>query len=141
LYPANLDPRFAGQGVPDSYLTSLPGSRGVFYYAPSVDPLVLALAEATKETVTTAELATALPALGLSSAIHVPMLVVGGDYDAAFCGEPTCSASGSLDDEAGFFPPDACVETAAIANAGHDLNLHFQAPLTYDVVPPPSPCP
>ncbi|HWN42716.1 MAG TPA: hypothetical protein VNW71_10875 [Thermoanaerobaculia bacterium] len=82
------------------------------------------------------------------------MLVIVGDHDRAFCGEPTCSVSGSLDAEAGFFSPDACVETAAIAGAGHDLNLHFQAPFAYDVVlswmdrrvgsdandPPPSPC-
>lgn len=152
LYPANLDPRFPG--VPDGYLTTLPGTRDVFYYPPSRDPLVLAIDEETKETVTTAELDTAVPALFLSSGIHVPVLVIVGDHDRAFCGEPTCSASGSLAAEAGFFPPDACVETAAVAGAGHDLNLHFQAPAAYDVilgwmdrrvgsdpkVPPPSPC-
>jgi pimeloyl-ACP methyl ester carboxylesterase len=155
LYPANLDPRFAGQGVPDGYLTTLPGTRGVFYYLPSVDPLVLAVDEQTKETVTGAELDTAFPALFLSGGVHVPALVVVGDFDRAFCADPSCSASGSLAAEAGFFPPDACVETAAIAGAGHDLNLHFQAPLAYDVVlswmdrrvgsnpnvPPPVPCP
>jgi pimeloyl-ACP methyl ester carboxylesterase len=155
LYPANLDPRFAGQGVPDGYLTTLPGTRGVFYYLPSADPLVLAVDEATKETVTGAELDTAFPALALSGGIHVPVLVEVGDYDRAFCAEPTCSASGSLDAEAGFFAPDACVETAAIAGAGHDLNLHVQAPAAYDVLlswmdrrvgsdpglPPPVPCP
>ena len=152
LYPANLDPRFPG--VPDGYLTTLPGTRDVFYFPPSRDPLVLAIDEETKETVTTAELDTAVPALFLSPGIHVPVLVIVGDHDRAFCGEPTCSASGSLAAEAGFFAPDACVETAAIAGAGHDLNLHFQAPVAYDVVlewidrrvgsdpnaPPPSPC-
>jgi pimeloyl-ACP methyl ester carboxylesterase len=152
LYPANLDPRFPG--APNGYLTTLPGSRDVFYYQPSRDPLVLAIDEQTKETVTTAELDTAVPALFLSPGIHVPVLVVVGDHDRAFCGEPTCSASGSLDDEASFFAPDACVETAAISGAGHDLNLQFQAPIAYDAVlswmnrrvgsdpnvPPPSPC-
>jgi pimeloyl-ACP methyl ester carboxylesterase len=152
LYPANLDPRFPG--VPDGYLTTLPGTRDVFYFPPSRDPLVLAIDEETKETVTTAELDTALPALFLSPGIHVPVLVIVGDHDRAFCGEPTCSASGSLAAEVNFFSPDACVETAAIAGAGHDLNLHFQAPIAYDVVlewmnrrvgsdvnaPPPSPC-
>lgn len=152
LYPANLDPRFPG--VPDGYLTTLPGTRDVFYYPPSRDPLVLAIDEATKETVTAAELDTAFPGLFLSPGIHVPVLVIVGDHDRAFCGEPTCSASGSLAAEANFFSPDACVETAAIAGAGHDLNLHFQAPVAYDVVlewmnrrvgsdpdePAPSPC-
>lgn len=132
LYPANLDPRFPG--VPNGYLTTLAGTRDVFYYPPSRDPLVLAIDEATKETVTAAELDTAFPALFLSPGIHVPVLVVVGDHDRAFCGEPTCSASGSLDNEVNFFSPDACVETAAIAGAGHDLNLHFQAPIAYDAV-------
>lgn len=134
LYPANLDPQFAGQSLPDGYLTTLPGTRGIFYYEPSTDPAVLALDEATKQTVTTAELATAVPALGLSGAIHVPVLVVVGDFDEAFCAAPSCSVSGSLEDEASFFAPDACLETAVIAGSGHDLNLHVQAPQTYDVV-------
>jgi hypothetical protein len=83
------------------------------------------------------------------------VFVIVGDFDAAFCGAPTCSASGSLAAEASFFPADACVETAVVADAGHDLNLHFQAPLAYDAVldwldrrvgsdpdaPPPVPCP
>ena len=134
LYPASLDPRFAGQGIPDGYLTSLPGSRGVFYYLPSADPLVLAIDEQTKETVTVAELNTAVPGLGFSTGIHVPVLVVVGDYDAAFCNPPTCTASGSLATEPTFYPADACAEAVAIANAGHDLNLQFQAPQAYDVI-------
>jgi len=155
LYPANLDPRFAGQGLPDGYLTSQPGTRGVFYHLPSADPLVLALDEQTKETVTTAELDTAVPALGLSNAIHAPVFVIVGDLDGAFCAPPSCSASGSLAAEASFFAADACLETASIAEVGHDLNLHFQAQQAYDAVldwldrrvgsntkaPPPVPCP
>jgi pimeloyl-ACP methyl ester carboxylesterase len=152
LYPANLDPRFPG--LPDGYLTTLPGTRDVFYYPPSRDPLVLAIDEQTKETMTVAELDTAFPALFLSGGVHVPAFVIVGDLDAAFCGEPACSVSGSLSAEADFFPPDACVETAFVAGAGHDLNLHTQAPAAYDAVlewlnrrvgsdssaPVPSPC-
>ena len=134
FYPANLDPQFAGQGLGDGYLTTVPGTRGIFYYLPSTDPAVLALDEATKQTVTIGELGTAVPALSLSSAVHVPVLVVVGDFDGAFCNPPSCSASGSLNAEAAFFPADACLETAVIAGAGHDLNLHIQAPQTYDVV-------
>ncbi len=134
LYPASLDPRFAGQSIPDGYLTSLPGARGVFYYAPSADPLVIAIDDQTKETVTTAELDTAFPALALSFGMHLPVLVVVGDFDAAFCNPPTCSASGSINVEPTFYPADACAEAVAIAGAGHDLNLHFQAQETYDVV-------
>jgi pimeloyl-ACP methyl ester carboxylesterase len=134
LYPANLDPHFAGRNIPDGYLTSLPGLRTIFYQAPFFDPLVVAIDDQTKETVTTAELATAVPALSLSSAIHVPVLVVVGDFDAAFCTAPSCSASGSLASEPGFYPADACAEAVAIPESGHDLNLHYTAPLTYSTI-------
>lgn len=134
LYPANLDPLFAGRDIPDGYLTSLPGRRGIFYHLPSVDPLVLAIDEQTKETVTVAELDTAFPALALSTDLHVPVLVIVGDFDGAFCAAPSCSASGSLDDEVNFFPADACVETAVVAGAGHDLNLQLQAQQAYDIL-------
>ena len=134
LYPASLDPRFAGSGIPDGYLTTLPGERTLFYYLPSADPAVIAIDEQTKETVTGAELDTAFPALALSSGIHVPVIVVVGDLDLAFCNAPSCSESGSINTEPGFYPPDACAEAVAVPGAGHDLNLHIQAPLAYDAV-------
>jgi pimeloyl-ACP methyl ester carboxylesterase len=154
FYPANLDPRFAGQGLGDTYFTTVPGTRGVFYNPPFFDPQVLAIDEQNKETVTLGELNTAVPALALSTGIHVPALLMVGDFDLAFCNEPSCSASGSLAAESGFFAPDACLETKALPLSGHDLNLHFQAPLAYFAIlnwidrrvgrnpnaPPPVPC-
>jgi pimeloyl-ACP methyl ester carboxylesterase len=134
LYPANLDPQFAGRNIPDGYLTSLPGQRTIFYHAPSFDPLVVAIDDQTKETVTTAELDTAFPALALSFGVHTPVIVVVGDFDLAFCNAPSCSASGSLASEPSFYPADACTETAIIPGAGHDLNLHLQAQQAFDAV-------
>jgi pimeloyl-ACP methyl ester carboxylesterase len=131
FYPASLDPRFAGRDIPDGYLTTLPGDRTIFYQEPFFDPRVVALDEETKETVTTAELETAVPALGLAGGIHVPVLVLVGDFDLAFCAAPSCSASGSLASEPSFYPPDACAEAVVIPRAGHDLNLHYTAPITY----------
>ena len=154
FYPASLDPLFAGRNIPDGYLTTVPSSRPVFYYVPSLDPVDLAIDEQTKETDTIGELNKAVPALGLSGGIHVPVLVVVGDFDLAFCTAPSCTASGSLATEPSFYPADTCAEAVAIANAGHDLNLQFQAPQAYDTVlswmdrrvggntkvPAPSPC-
>jgi pimeloyl-ACP methyl ester carboxylesterase len=134
LYPANLDPHFAGRDIPDGYLTSLPGLRSIFYQAPFFDPQVVAIDDQNKETVTVAELNTAVPALAFSASIHVPVLVAVGDFDAAFCTAPSCSASGSLASEPGFYPADACAEAVAIPSAGHDLNLHYTAPLAYGVI-------
>ena len=131
FYPANLDPRFAGKNIPDNYFTTLPGTRGVFYQAPFFDPNVLAVDEQNKETVTLAELNTAVPALSLSTGVHVPVLLAVGDFDLAFCNEPSCSASGSLAAESAFFAPDTCLETKIIPFSGHDVNLHFVAPFTF----------
>src|SRR5882724_8971024 len=66
LARANQDPRFAGRNLDDDYLTTTPGSREAdFYSAPvtNFDPRLMALDEATKETVTTAELRTMGPVL------------------------------------------------------------------------------
>lgn len=154
LYPASLDPRFSGSGIPDGYLTTVPGTRGIFYHAPFYSRRVLAIDEQNKETVTPGELETAVPALGLSGEIHVPVLVVVGNNDRAFCTDPSCLESGSIATEPSFYPDDACARAIAIPGAGHDLNLHFQAPYTYltilqwinrrvgrnPAVPPPFPC-
>lgn len=134
LYPASLDPRFTGQNIPDGYLTSLPGFRGVFYYPPSADSLVIAIDEQTKQTVTTAELETGLSAIALSMGIHVPVLVVVGNYDPIFCNPPTCSESGTIDAEPSFYSPDACAEAVAMPDSGHDLNLEIHAQAAYDVI-------
>jgi pimeloyl-ACP methyl ester carboxylesterase len=155
FYPANLDPRFSGQNLPDGYFTTVPGTRPVFYHLPSTDPVVVAVDEQTKETVTVGELNTAVSGLAFSTGVHVPVLVVVGNFDAAFCNAPSCSASGSLDAEPDFYPADACAEAVFIAGAGHDLNLHLQAPVTFSTVlswmnrrvgastqaSPPDPCP
>ena len=58
------------------------------------------------------------PALGLSGGVHVPVLVVVGDLDLAFCDAPSCTASGSLATEPSFYPADACAEAVAIAGRG-----------------------
>lgn len=133
LYPANLDPRFSGLAIPDGYLTSQPGQRNIFYQAPFYDPQVLALDEQTKETTTTGELNTALPALALSAGIHAPVLVMVGDDDLAFCAAPSCSASGSLSAEPGFYP-NARLETEIIPETGHDVNLHLHAPVAFGII-------
>ncbi|HEY0784089.1 MAG TPA: alpha/beta hydrolase, partial [Thermoanaerobaculia bacterium] len=130
FYPANLDPRFAGEGLDDGYITTTPGTRTIFY-AGLFDPRILPVDEANKETVTLAELGTAVASLGFSSGVHAPVLSLVGDLDAAFCNPPSCTASGSLASEASFYPADACAEVHAIPETGHDLNLHLSAPLTF----------
>jgi pimeloyl-ACP methyl ester carboxylesterase len=156
IFPASLDPRFAGQTIPDGYFTTAPGTRGgsFFYHAPFFDRAVVALDEQTKETFTQGELDNVLPSLFLTGGIHVPVLVAVGDHDRLFCPDPGCTASGRVAAEPGFYAPDACPEAVAIPDAGHNLNLHLNAQLSYDVmlewldrrigsdprVPAPMPC-
>lgn len=136
LIPASLDPRFAGQSIPDGYLTTAPGTRGgrFFYRAGAFDPQVLALDEQTKETVTTGELNDLATWAPFSAAIRVPVLVVVGEYDTLVCPEPSCTASGTVTAEAGFYAPEACPEVVAVPDTGHNLNLHVSAPATYDLI-------
>jgi pimeloyl-ACP methyl ester carboxylesterase len=134
FYPASLDPVLAGRGLTEGYLTARPGHRADLFYHPPFDPHVVALDEQIKETVTTGELSNPFVWLQPSRDIHVPVLVIVGDYDRVFCGLPTCSASNTFANEASFYAPDACLETVAIPDAGNDLNLHPNAQVSYGAV-------
>lgn len=127
LYPAQSDPRFAGQNLPEGYFTTLPGTRTGFYLESKADPAVIAMDDLTKETITIGEINT-FPPLVLSPSnpqgIHVPVLVVIGESDNIFCTPPLCPEAQL---EPGYYDPDARVEVRVLANAGHDLNLHWDA--------------
>jgi pimeloyl-ACP methyl ester carboxylesterase len=131
LYPAQSDPRFAGQNIPDGYLTTLPGTRSPLLWTPNVKPEVMAVEEFLKETITTGELNT-FPPLVFSpdnaQGIHVPVLIVIGQYDNIFCTPPQCSEAQI---EATYYAPEAKVEVKVIPLGGHALNLHRNAPTVF----------
>lgn len=132
-YPANLDPKFAGLGLPDGYITTLPGKRGeLFYYLPGASPAVIAVDEQTKDTLPVGMLFDQFTTYGLTQNIHVPVLNVIGDFDTLSCQLPSCTASGSVANEASFYPADACYTQWIVPNAGHSLNLHLDAPSWYE---------
>ncbi|HVG57414.1 MAG TPA: alpha/beta hydrolase [Hyalangium sp.] len=134
MYPAQLDPRFAGQSMPLGYLTSRPGQRSVFYWVPGTEPEVIAADEATKATMTLEESLTQVLGVAASLSLSVPVLSVVGDYDATFCGVPTCSEPGSTAAlEPLFYPPAAQLELHVVPNTGHDLNLHRSAPIWFAI--------
>jgi hypothetical protein len=144
LSPANLDPHFAGLALDDGYLTTVPGSRGaLLYYAPTTDPRVVAVDEATKDTVTLAELASGLPLIQApppetapSRLIGVPVLDVIGQRDGDFCAADAvdCSSLTSVQHvEAPYYSPQAQLRIVVIPATGHALNLHRTAPLWYTV--------
>jgi pimeloyl-ACP methyl ester carboxylesterase len=128
-YPAAFDPKFAGLGLPFDYLTTVPGAAwgDIFYHRPNADPKVIALDEQLKGLFTLGEVMDLAPSFPASFGVRVPTLVAVGNYDTFPCLEANCQATGSLNDEASYYPPEACVEVELIPDAGHSLNLHLNA--------------
>jgi pimeloyl-ACP methyl ester carboxylesterase len=135
LYPAQFDPRFSARNLPPGYQTTRPGTRGaLFYYQAGADVNVIARDEATKETATDGEI-TDFPLVALaptsSLGIQVPVLTVVGAEDGNFCTEPTCPEALK---EPLYYTPAAVLEVVVLPEAGHDLNLHLNAPLWFGLV-------
>ncbi len=132
-YPSYLDPILGYLNLSEGYLTSLPGYREMlFFYAPGTTPEMIALDEQLKGTYTVGEMADIMPSLSASLGVHVPTLLVDGDYDMIACLAPNCSSTGTLDNEGMNFAADSCFESQLIPNTGHSINWHNNAELAYD---------
>lgn len=129
FFPANLDSRFSHLNLDDDYVTTLPGTRELFYYLPMAKQEVIAVDEATRETLTTGEMSTSLPIIEspISQLIEVPVLIIIGQYDVFFCSDAGCNATTIVEDEQDWFSPEACIKVAVVRRSGHDLNLHRNA--------------
>jgi pimeloyl-ACP methyl ester carboxylesterase len=146
LYPANLDPEFAGQNLDSGYLTTIPGTRGsLFYDQATANPNVIAYDEAHKDTISATNLATGLPVaelpagLNASNAITAPVLLVVGQDDGLFCGAvpttPNCTSDSSvLSFEAPYYTSAASLTAETIPNTGHDLALSPSANQSFAVI-------
>jgi len=131
-YPAQFDPKFAGAGLPDGYLTTLPGTRAeLFYHVPGADSRAIAVDEENKDVLPVGMLFDQFTTYGLTQQIHVPVLNVIGDFDTLSCQLPSCQASGSVEREGDNYPPDADYTQLIVPRAGHSLNLHRNAPFWY----------
>lgn len=135
LYPAQEDPRFAGQGLPEGYLTTRPGSREAsVYYAESAAPDIISFDEANKDTFALGEALqyaelVALP--NVSKGVLAPVLLGVGQYDTLSCSPPGCP---EILEEFAYFSPEAELRVEVIENAGHNVNLHENAPAWFDLV-------
>jgi pimeloyl-ACP methyl ester carboxylesterase len=137
LIIASLTPTSPDPG----YLTTTPGSRtGLFYYAPTADPAVIAQDEALKDTITNAEVNTALPLVtGVSAqsptqGIDVPVMIAMGQFDNLVCGGPdgmTCTPTALLNLEQPYFPNAPSIGVTVVGNTGHMLSQHPSAPATH----------
>lgn len=138
-HPVENDPKFANAGLPAGYLTSKPGTRGYQFYNQSfADPNVIAKDEALKATATIGEVTTIGEARNpvYSQAIKVPVLYVMGQKDSLFCDEATpglsCANTKALRDRvAPLFSATKSFTPLVIPKAGHDTNLHYNAPVMF----------
>lgn len=142
VYPAFLDPQFAGEPLDPGYATPRPGTHRGLFYAPGtdVDPRIIERDEATKGTVTQSELANFPLVQTTVLDIDVPVFIINGDNDGIFCnqelidlGTDCSSAERVVEQERPFFPKAPSVEAYVVEGPGHDLNAFFQAPEAFEV--------
>lgn len=153
--PVETDPRLKSRGFPPDYFTTKQGTRGLlFYYTPNAESVVIQKDEILKQTITLGENTSVGPTLPVSLQVDVPTLITVGDFDFLFCTPPSCTATHSLDNETANYGPNTCAELVIMPDAGHNLNLHKNAPAYFAIVrewanrrvgasslaPPPQPC-
>jgi pimeloyl-ACP methyl ester carboxylesterase len=134
--PAETDPTMSRRGLPPGYVTTRAATRlEHFYYAPTAQPDVVTLDEATKETGTVPELATIPTGLPVSTTISAPVVVINGDNDQLVCGSTPCSSLHSQFQTERFLYPDApAYEQVLISGMGHVMTIQMTAPAFFDAV-------
>lgn len=139
--PAQLDP-VVEPSVPaaDPGYLSIPGARAAtFYHLPNADPAVVAQDEAARHETPAGAGATIPAYVPATLGIDVPVLIANGRLDKAFCAQGGGgSATDCTDDttlhasESPFFSAAARLQTTVIPDAGHDLNLQYNADAFFD---------
>jgi pimeloyl-ACP methyl ester carboxylesterase len=119
--------------LPGSYLTSnfIGGTQYYFFRAPGFDPAMLRFAEATKQTVTFAELFTS--AATVSSNFTGPINVVNGEYDLPNChGNCLVPYNKAAAAKKMYYPAASNGSRWYLSSeSGHGLNFHYSASAAY----------
>jgi len=135
LYPASLDPEFAGASLDTGYLTTTPGSRStLFYDTDTANPAIIAYDEAHKDIVSSTYFGGALaetsvpPAGNIAASVVVPVVEVLGQEDFLFCGTGApadCTQPATIKAyDQPYFANAPSLSVITIPNTGHDLTLH-----------------
>lgn len=148
--PAALDPVTSSEpwARDPGYLQVRQDSRNIpaLYHKENADPAVIEKDNELANTVTAPELATfPQPEYdGMHKNIHIPTFTIDGEYDTLVCGanHAECATDATQHDspekleaasprlrswEAPAHNSLACFRAAAIPDAGHDINLHYNA--------------
>ncbi|MGW0516187.1 alpha/beta hydrolase [Crossiella sp. NPDC003009] len=126
ITPSLLDPVLGGRSLDPGYLTTWPGTRGVFHEGGSVEPEVVKADDATKDQVAATVVADLLPfgfILPVSKAIKVPVLIANGDKDNLFCAYSCADEKTLLAREQPYFSPEAKLAVHLVRGAGHAVAL------------------
>ncbi|MBP2323976.1 pimeloyl-ACP methyl ester carboxylesterase [Kibdelosporangium banguiense] len=128
--PAILDPRLSQRGSDPGYVTTMPGTRGVFHDPGDVTQAIVNADEAVKDQVP----ATVVPDLislafagPLSAGINVPVLIANGTDDTLFCAFACAGESELRTAEAPYFSPAAQLTVHLTPHAGHSVALSEHA--------------
>jgi pimeloyl-ACP methyl ester carboxylesterase len=141
FHSANQDPKFSDQNLPDGYVTTQPGMRGESFYNTSyAEQAVIDEDERSKQPGTPQAIIT-LPearAPQIAEGLRIPLFFPVGEKDALYCdlGNPSLlcdNAQAIVEREKEYFP-NACIEAYIQPNAGHDGNLHPNAPDMFGAV-------
>jgi pimeloyl-ACP methyl ester carboxylesterase len=150
LIPASAQPLYQGQpwALDPGYTSFRPGVRAnsPFFYKPDMDPAIFPIDEALQNPVTLEELATFVNREydGTHKNIRTPTFIINGEHDSFFCGpqDIACTTSATHSDgpatlerlskantnyEAPGFSTQACLRSAIIPDAGHNLNFHLNS--------------
>jgi pimeloyl-ACP methyl ester carboxylesterase len=129
--PVQFDPVLSKRGGDAGYLTTMPGTRGVFHQPGDVDPGVIAADEATKDRLPATVLADTVPVAfetRLSRRIDVPVLIADGQDDPLFCFAVCATPATLRSAEAPFFSPAAQLSVFLLPRTGHAIALSKNAP-------------
>ncbi len=147
FYPANQDPKFAGMGYDNGYITTRPGTRNVLFNPADADPAVMAAAddsttlfstetfssEAGKDVWPSAEGTGAVALLfgPATTAIQVPVLVIMGGADS-LCGPDAagvsvdCASPTAIrDHESPYYASATKLTACSVLDAGEQVSLHL----------------
>ena len=143
MIPAPLDLKFLGSTLDLGYLTTAPGTRYRAFHSPGPDVGdAMAYDESTKDVFAAAEAVDTIlltnVVIPFTQRITVPVLLVVGDGDTHFCGQPLgsdCSSAAALRaSEAPFFSTAARLQTYVLPSYGHSVNYAPNAPTYHQVV-------
>ncbi|MGO1055266.1 alpha/beta hydrolase [Crossiella sp. CA198] len=137
ITPSVLDPVLGNRGLDPGYLTTWPGTRGVFHEGGAVEPAVVDADDATKDQVAATVVADLLPfgfILPVSLGIKVPVLIANGDKDNLFCAFSCKDERTLLASERPYFSPEAKLAVHLVPGAGHAVALGKGAAVHRDAI-------